>query len=72
MCIRDSAGAGRHIELVVGGVIPPGDIPILERDGAAAVFLPAQNQLMRQYDFLTFWRDGGISDKLKSDRINDG
>ncbi|MGB2099612.1 MAG: methylmalonyl-CoA mutase, partial [Candidatus Puniceispirillaceae bacterium] len=34
------AGAGRHIELVVGGVVPPGDIPILERDGAAAVFLP--------------------------------
>jgi methylmalonyl-CoA mutase len=34
------AGAGRHIELVVGGVIPPGDIPILERAGAAAVFLP--------------------------------
>ncbi|MGB2457342.1 MAG: methylmalonyl-CoA mutase, partial [Candidatus Puniceispirillaceae bacterium] len=30
------AGAGRHIELVVGGVVPPGDIPILERDGAAA------------------------------------
>ena len=34
------AGDGRHIELVVGGVIPPGDIPILERNGAAAVFLP--------------------------------
>jgi methylmalonyl-CoA mutase len=30
-----NAGAGSHIELVVGGVIPPGDIPILERDGAA-------------------------------------
>jgi methylmalonyl-CoA mutase len=29
-----NAGAGSHIELVVGGVIPPGDIPILERDGA--------------------------------------
>ena len=34
------AGAGRHIELVVGGVIPPGDIPALEAAGAGAVFLP--------------------------------
>ena len=34
------AGDGRHIELVVGGVIPPGDIPALEAAGAAAVFLP--------------------------------
>jgi len=33
-------GEGRHIELVVGGVIPPGDIPALEAAGAAAVFLP--------------------------------
>jgi hypothetical protein len=35
-------------------------------------FFPAQNQLMRQCDFLTFWRDGGISAKLMSDNINDG
>lgn len=34
------AGNGRHIELVVGGVIPPGDIPALEKAGVAAVFLP--------------------------------
>ena len=33
-------GDGRHIELVVGGVIPPGDIPALQQAGAAAVFLP--------------------------------
>jgi len=37
---RLDAGEGRHIELVVGGVIPPGDIPALEAAGAAAVFLP--------------------------------
>lgn len=37
---RLDAGEGRHIELVVGGVIPPGDIPALEQAGAAAVFLP--------------------------------
>ena len=49
------AGAGRHIELVVGGVIPPGDIPILERDGAAAVFLPgtkSTDAAMRLLDLL--------------------
>ena len=37
---RLDAGDGRHIELVVGGVIPPGDIPALTDAGAAAVFLP--------------------------------
>ena len=37
---RLDAGDGRHIELVVGGVIPPGDIPALTEAGAAAVFLP--------------------------------
>jgi methylmalonyl-CoA mutase len=37
---RLDSGEGRHIELVVGGVIPPGDIPALEAAGAAAVFLP--------------------------------
>jgi methylmalonyl-CoA mutase len=37
---RLDAGEGRHIELVVGGVIPPGDISALEAAGAAAVFLP--------------------------------
>ena len=49
------AGAGRHIELVVGGVIPPGDIPLLERDGAAAVFLPGTKSIdaaMRLLDLL--------------------
>jgi len=49
------AGAGGHIELVVGGVIPPGDIPILERDGAAAVFLPgtkSTDAAMRLLDLL--------------------
>ena len=48
-------GAGRHIELVVGGVIPPGDIPLLERDGAAAVFLPGTKSIdaaMRLLDLL--------------------
>ena len=34
------AEAGSHIELVVGGVIPPGDIPALEAAGASAVFPP--------------------------------
>jgi methylmalonyl-CoA mutase len=37
---RLDAGEGRHIELVVGGVIPPGDIPALTEAGAAAVFPP--------------------------------
>ena len=49
------AGAGGHIELVVGGVIPPGDIPLLERDGAAAVFLPGTKSIdaaMRLLDLL--------------------
>ena len=48
-------GAGRHIELVVGGVIPPGDVPLLERDGAAAVFLPGTKSIdaaMRLLDLL--------------------
>ena len=48
-------GAGRHIELVVGGVIPPDDIPWLERDGAAAVFLPGTKSIdaaMRLLDLL--------------------
>ena len=39
------AGAGRHIELVVGGVIPPGDIPVLEKTGASAVFLPGTKSI---------------------------
>jgi methylmalonyl-CoA mutase len=50
------AGAGRHIELVVGGVIPPGDIPILERGGASAVFLPgtkSTDAAIRLLDLLT-------------------
>ena len=49
------SGAGHHIELVVGGVIPPGDIPLLERDGAAAVFLPGSKSTdaaMRLLDLL--------------------
>ena len=37
---RLDAGEGRHIELVVGGVIPPGDVAALTRAGAAAVFPP--------------------------------
>ena len=37
---RLDAGMGRHIELVVGGVIPPGDVAALAAAGAAAVFLP--------------------------------
>ena len=48
-------GAGRHIELVVGGVIPPDDIPLLERGGAAAVFLPGTKSIdaaMRLLDLL--------------------
>ena len=49
------AGAGRHIELVVGGVIPPGDIPALEAAGAGAVFLPgtkSTDAAMRLLDLL--------------------
>ena len=48
-------GAGSHIELVVGGVIPPGDIPLLERGGAGAVFLPgtkSTDAAMRLLDLL--------------------
>ena len=37
---RLDAGKGRHIELVVGGVIPPGDVAALTAAGAAAVFPP--------------------------------
>ena len=37
---RLDAGHGRHIELVVGGVIPPGDIAALTAAGASAVFPP--------------------------------
>ena len=37
---RLDAGEGRHIELVVGGVIPPGDVAALTKAGAAAVFPP--------------------------------
>ena len=37
---RLDAGKGRHIELVVGGVIPPGDVTALTAAGAAAVFPP--------------------------------
>ena len=49
------SGAGRHIELVVGGVIPPGDIPALEAAGAGAVFLPgtkSTDAAMRLLDLL--------------------
>jgi methylmalonyl-CoA mutase len=49
------AGAGRHIELVVGGVIPPGDIPLLKKSGASAVFLPgtkSTDAAMRLLDLL--------------------
>ena len=49
------AGVGRHIELVVGGVIPPGDIPALETAGAGAVFLPGTkltDAAMRLLDLL--------------------
>ena len=59
------AGAGRHIELVVGGVVPPGDIPILERDGAAAVFLPGTkttDAAMRLLDLLARRRNISKSD----------
>ena len=48
-------GAGRHIELVVGGVIPPGDIPALEAAGAGAVFPPgtkSTDAAMRLLDLL--------------------
>ena len=35
------AAAGRDdIMIVVGGVIPPGDVPALRRDGVAEVFGP--------------------------------
>ena len=50
------AEAGSHIELVVGGVIPPGDIPALEAAGAGAVFLPgtkSTDAAMRLLDLLT-------------------
>ena len=49
------AGAGRHIELVVGGVIPPGDIQALEAAGGGAVFLPgtkSTDAAMRLLDLL--------------------
>ena len=48
-------GVGSHIELVVGGVIPPGDILALEAAGASAVFLPGTKSIdaaMRLLDLL--------------------
>jgi methylmalonyl-CoA mutase len=54
------AEAGSHIELVVGGVIPPGDIPALEAAGASAVFLPGTNSTdaaMRLLDLLARQRN---------------
>ena len=59
LCKKLDTGAGRHIELVVE-VIPPGDIPLLKRGGAAAVFRPEQNLLMRQCDFFIFTRRRNI------------
>jgi len=29
---------GERVEVIVGGIIPPGDIPVLESHGVAAVF----------------------------------
>jgi len=49
------AGEGHNIELVIGGVIPPGDIPALEAAGAGAVFLPGTKSIdaaMRLLDLL--------------------
>ena len=54
------AGAGSHIELVVGGVIPPGDIPVLEAAGASAVFPPgtkSTDAAMRLLDLLARQRN---------------
>ena len=54
------AGAGSHIELVVGGVIPPGDIPALEAAGASAVFPPgtkSTDAAMRLLDLLARQRN---------------
>ena len=54
------AEAGSHIELVVGGIIPPGDIPALEAAGASAVFLPGTNSTdaaMRLLDLLARQRN---------------
>ncbi|MBT6566022.1 MAG: methylmalonyl-CoA mutase, partial [Candidatus Puniceispirillum sp.] len=42
---RLDKGDGQHIELVVGGVIPPGDIPALRKAGVAAVFLPGTKSI---------------------------
>ena len=66
---RLDSGEGRHIELVVGGVIPPGDIPALEAAGAAAVFLPEQqNQPTPPPGFLIFWPAVAISARPSSRR----
>ena len=32
------AAGGDEVEVAVGGIIPPGDIPVLESHGVAAVF----------------------------------
>ena len=42
---RLDRASGGHIELVVGGVIPPGDVAELERAGAAAVFPPGTRSI---------------------------
>jgi methylmalonyl-CoA mutase len=48
------AADGRNdIMVVIGGVIPPGDVPELERMGAAAVFLPGTVIARSALDLLT-------------------
>jgi methylmalonyl-CoA mutase len=52
------AAQGRDdILVVVGGVIPPGDVPALEEMGAAAVFLPGTVIARSALDLLTELRD---------------
>jgi methylmalonyl-CoA mutase len=52
------AAQGREdIMVVVGGVIPPGDVPALEEMGAAAVFLPGTVIARSALDLLAELRD---------------
>ena len=43
-------GAGDAIPVVLGGIVPDGDVPALERAGVRAVFTPKDFDLMQVMD----------------------
>jgi methylmalonyl-CoA mutase cobalamin-binding domain/chain len=42
----DSYGARDRIAVVIGGIIPPGDVPVLKEMGVERVFTPADYELL--------------------------